>query len=189
MVSLALCSSHEMRIYPAVTSLDSNFSKNNFIHLFINFWLQWVFTALHGLSLIVVSRGYTLLWCVVFSLQGPLLLWSWGSRHVGFRSCSTQAQQSRLVSWRAGSQQLWRMVFIDPQHVGSFWSQGSNRYPLHWQAESYPLHHQGSPPWILNENKITHLMDGNHPASPGSPLLSQWSHGEGGHHRLSHHQN
>ena len=28
-------------------------------------------------------------------------------------------------------------------------SQGSNPHPLHWQVDSYPLHHQGSPVNIL----------------------------------------
>ena len=29
---------------------------------------------------------------------------------------------------------------------GIFLEQGSNLCPLHWQADSYPLHHRGSPP-------------------------------------------
>ena len=28
---------------------------------------------------------------------------------------------------------------------GFFLDQGSNPGPLHWQVDSYPLHHQGSP--------------------------------------------
>ena len=42
---------------------------NKFIYLlFIYFWLHWVFVAAHGLSLVVLSRGYSSLWCVGFSL-------------------------------------------------------------------------------------------------------------------------
>ena len=57
------------------------------------FWLHWVFIAAHGLSLVAVSGGYSLLWCSGFSLPWLLFLWSTGSRHVGFSSCSMRAQQ------------------------------------------------------------------------------------------------
>ena len=56
------------------------------------FCLHWVFVAARGLSLVVVSGDYSLLWCVGFSLQWLLLLQSMGSRHVGFSRCGTQAQ-------------------------------------------------------------------------------------------------
>ena len=29
---------------------------------FLNFWLCWVFVAAHGLSVVVASEGYSLLW-------------------------------------------------------------------------------------------------------------------------------
>ena len=35
--------------------------KKNFIY-FIYFWLHWVFVAVHGLSLVAASRGYSSLW-------------------------------------------------------------------------------------------------------------------------------
>ena len=37
------------------------FSRNrtHFLNLFIYFWFHWVFTAVHGLSLIAVNRGYS----------------------------------------------------------------------------------------------------------------------------------
>ena len=34
---------------------------------------------------------------------------------------------------------------------GIFLDQGSNLCPLHWQANSYPLYHQGNPALILEE--------------------------------------
>ena len=37
------------------------------------------------------SMGYSSLWCEGFSLRWLLLLWSTGSRHVGFSSCGTWA--------------------------------------------------------------------------------------------------
>ena len=40
----------------------------------------------------------SLLWCVGFSLRGPLLLRSTGSRRRGFSSCGSQALERRLSS-------------------------------------------------------------------------------------------
>ena len=59
---------------------------------FVYFWLRWVFVAVHGLSLVAASRGYSLLRCEGFSLQWLLLLQSTGSRRAGFNSCGTWAQ-------------------------------------------------------------------------------------------------
>ena len=63
-----------------------------FIYLFIYFWLRWVFIAARGLSLVVVSRGHSSLRRTGFSLWWLLLLWSTGSRCVGFSSCGMWAQ-------------------------------------------------------------------------------------------------
>ena len=62
------------------------------IYLFIYLWLRWVFVAVHWLSLVAVSGGYSSLWCAGFSLQWLLLLRSMGSRRAGFSSCGTWAQ-------------------------------------------------------------------------------------------------
>ena len=61
-------------------------------YLFIYLWLSWVFVAVHGLSLVVASGGYSSLRCAGFSLRWLLLLRSTGSRHEGFSSCGTWAQ-------------------------------------------------------------------------------------------------
>ena len=64
--------------------------------------------------------GYFSLWCMGFSLWWLLLLWSTGSVVVAHRlSCSMACR-----------------IFPD---------QGSNPCTLHWQVDSYPLHHQASP--------------------------------------------
>ena len=89
------------------------FFKNLF-YLFIYFWLCWVFVAARGLSLVVVSGGYSSLRCAGFSLQQLLSLWSMGSRHVGFSSCSTRAQQLWLTGSRAQAQQLWCSGLVAP---------------------------------------------------------------------------
>ena len=67
------------------------FFKNQF-YLFIYFWLCWVFVAVCKLSLVVESRGYSLLRCAGFSLRWLLLLRSTGSRRTGFSSCGTLVQ-------------------------------------------------------------------------------------------------
>ena len=90
---------------------------------------EWVFFYL--------QRGEaTPLWCRSFSLQWLLLLWStvkvkrelstWGlpALERQFSTCITKASHSTA-----------RGIFLD---------QGLNPCFLHWQANAYPLHHQGS---------------------------------------------
>ena len=86
---------------------------------------------MRGLSLVVASEGHSSSQCAGLSLSRPLLLRSTGSRHAGSvvvahgPSCSAAC--------------------------GVFPNQGSNPCPLHWQADSQPLRHQGSPEaWSLN---------------------------------------
>ena len=100
----------------------------SFIYLFI-YWLCWVFVAMRWLSLIAASGGYPLLWCAGFSFPWLLLLWSTGSRRVGFSSCSTGAQQLWLAGSRAQAQQLWRMGLVAPLHVGSSQTRARTRVP------------------------------------------------------------
>ena len=52
-----------------------------------------VLVAVHGLSLVVVSKGYSYssLRCAGFSLPWLLFLWSMGSRCAGFSSCGMRA--------------------------------------------------------------------------------------------------
>ena len=55
-------------------------------------WLRWVFVAAYGLSLVVVSKGYSLLRCTGFSLWWLFFLQNTGSRCAGFSSCGVRAQ-------------------------------------------------------------------------------------------------
>ena len=96
-----------------------------FIYLFIYFWLCWVFVSVRGLSLVVASGGNSSSWCTGLSLSRPLLLWSMGSRRTG----SVVVAHGPSCSAACG-------IFPD---------QGSNPCPLHWQEDSQPLYHQGSP--------------------------------------------
>ena len=73
------------------------FLSVNFLKKFISFIFK-IFgcggsSLLHkGFSLVAESGVYSSLRCMGFSLQWLLLLWSMGSRHMGFSSCGTWAQ-------------------------------------------------------------------------------------------------
>ena len=95
------------------------------IYLFIYFWLCWVFVSVRGLSLVAASGGHSSSRCAGLSLSRPLLLRSTGSTRAG----------SEVVA-HGPSCSAARGIFPD---------QGSNPCPLHWQADSQPLCHQGSP--------------------------------------------
>ena len=98
---------------------------NKFIYLFIYFWLCWVFVSVRGLSTVAASGGHSSSRCAGLSLSGPVLLRSTGSRRAG----SVVVAHGPSCSAACG---------ILPD-------QGSNPCPLHWQADSQPLCHQGSP--------------------------------------------
>ena len=82
-----------------------------------------------GFSLVVASGGHSSSWCAGLSLSQPLSLRSTGSRRAG----------SVIVA----------LGPICSAAYGIFPDQGSNPCPLHWQADSQPLHHQGSPGLIF----------------------------------------
>ena len=79
---------------------------------------------MRGLSLVAASGGYSSSRWAGLSLSRPLLLRSTGSRRAG----SVVVAQGPSCSAAYG-------VFPD---------QGLNPCPLHWQADSQPLRHQGS---------------------------------------------
>ena len=80
---------------------------------------------MQGLSLVVASGGHSSSRCAGLSLSRPLPLRSTGSR-------------------RAGSVVVVHGLSCSAA-CGIFPVQGSNPCPLHWQADSQPLRHQGSP--------------------------------------------
>ena len=102
----------------------------NFIYLFI-FIYGCVGSSLlcEGFSLVVASRGHSSSRCTGLSLLWPVLLRSTGSRRAG--SVIVAHGLSRSAA------------------CGIFPDQGSNPCPLHWQADSQPLRHQGSPLSLL----------------------------------------
>ena len=100
----------------------------NFYLLFIYyvyFWLCWVFVSVRGLSPAAASGGHPSSRCAGLSLLRPLLLRSRGSRRSG--SAVVAHGPSRSAA------------------CGILPDQGSNPCPRHWQADSQPLRHQGSP--------------------------------------------
>ena len=96
-----------------------------FFKLFIYLWLCWVFVSVGGFSLVAVSGGHSSLRCAGLSLSWPLLLRSTGSRRAGSAIVAHGPRRSAAC--------------------GILPNQGSNPCPLHWQADSQPLYHQGSP--------------------------------------------
>ena len=84
---------------------------------------------MRGLSLVAASGDHSSSRCADLSLSRPLLLRSTGSRRAG----SVVVAHGLSCSAACG---------ILPD-------QGSNPYPLHWQADSQPLRHQGSPAIIM----------------------------------------
>ena len=121
------------------------FFKYLFIYLFY-FWLCWVFVSVRGLSLVVASGDHSSSRRAGLSLSWPLLLWSTGSRRAGSvivahgPSCSTAC--------------------------GIFPDQGSNPCPLHWQADSQPLRHQGSPTHMFCVKQLACIISLNLPDNP-----------------------
>ena len=101
-----------------------------FLILFIYLWLCWVLVSVQGLSLVVASGGHSSSRCAGLSLSRPLLLRSTGSRRAG----SVIVAHGPSCSAACG-------IFPD---------QDSNPCPLHWQADSQALCHQGSPYHFLN---------------------------------------
>ena len=107
--------------------------KGKSVHLYLRitffffffFWLCWVFVSVQGFSLVAASGGHSSSRCAGLSLSRPLLLRSTGSRRAG----SVVVAHGRSCYMACG-------IFPD---------QGSNPCPLHWQADSQPLSHQGSP--------------------------------------------
>ena len=110
-----------------------------YLFIYFNFWLCWVLVSVRGLSLVVASGGHSSSWCVGLSPSRPLPLQSTGSRRAGSRRTGS-ATVSHGPSRSAA--------------CGILPDQGSNPCPLYWQADSQPLHHQGSPNILIKRQKL-----------------------------------
>ena len=113
-----------------------------------------------GFSLVAVSRGYSLLWCAGFSLRWLLLLWSTGSRRVGFSSCGMRAQQLWLAGSRAQAQQLWRTGLVDLRHVESSQTRARTRVPCIGRRILNHCATRKVPPPFFFYHKREHVISG-----------------------------
>ena len=126
------------------------------INLFIYFWLCWVFVSVRGFSPVAVSGGRSSSRCAGLSLSRPLFLQSTGSRRAG----SVVVAHGLSCSAACG-------IFPD---------QGSNPCPLHWQADSQPLRHQGSPErQFLNTEKEKIIIANTHNSFPTRNIKNLYS--------------
>ena len=101
-----------------------------FLFLFYFYlWLCWVFISVRGLSPVAAIGGHSSSRCAGLSPSRPLPLQSTGSR------CAGSAIVAHGLSRSAA--------------CGILPDQGSNPCPLHWQADSQPLRHQGSPVYLF----------------------------------------
>ena len=96
-----------------------------FIYLFIYLWLCLVLASVRGLSPVAASGGHSSSRCAGPSLPRPLPLRSTGSRRAGSATVAHGPSCSAAC--------------------GILPDQGSNPCPPHWQADSQPPRHQGSP--------------------------------------------
>ena len=113
---------------PEASPLQSGLTKWTFFFLIFNLFIYGcvgVFVSTRGVSLVAASGGHSSSRCAGLSLSWPLLLRSTGSRRAG-----------SVVVAHGPSCSTARGILPD---------QGSNPCPLHWQADSQPLRHQGSP--------------------------------------------
>ena len=90
---------------------------------------------MHGLSLVVGSGGYSLV-----AAHGLLMA------------------VASLVA-EHGLEGAWAPVIVAhrlscPEVCGISLDQGSNLCVLHWQEDSYPLHHQGGPGDVADRPKV-----------------------------------
>ena len=82
--------------------------------------LHWV-VVLHGLSLVAVSRGCSLLWCAGFQLQWLLSL---EPRLWGTQASAVVALASRELPRSCGA-----LGLVAPEHMGSSWARDWTSVP------------------------------------------------------------
>ena len=119
--------------------LSSVLSAVFFFFLIVCFLLPWVFVAARPFSSCTERGGHSSLQCAGASLQ-RLLVAGTGPRHAGLGSCGHGLSCSAA-----------RGIFLD---------QVSNLRPLHWQADSHMLSHQGCLlfPFLMKLLTGTHLI-------------------------------
>ena len=95
----------------------------NFVHSFIHSFISHTFLKINlFIYLFIYGCVGSSLRCTGFLLRWLLLLQSTCSRHTGFSSYGTWAEQLWLSGSRAQAQQLGLMGLVAPRHVGSSWT-------------------------------------------------------------------
>ena len=123
------------------------------------FWQCWVFAVARAFLQLQQMLATLQLQHAGFSLQWLLLLQSRVSAvaccrigslgHASFSNCGSWAQQLWLPGPRTQTPQLRHTGLCLSTACGTFLDQGSNPCLLHWQVESLPLSHQGSPRFYM----------------------------------------
>ena len=90
------------------------------------------------------------LWCVFLATGAFLELQRGGCSPAGYTGFSSQRL---LLLWSTGSAVVVRGLSCS-KACGIFPDQGSNPHLLHWQADSLPLSHQGSPVLTIFEHTV-----------------------------------
>ena len=86
----------------------------------------------------------------------------WPSHCSAFSCCRAWALgewASAVLCVGSRAQCLWHLGSVAPQHVGSSRIRDQTRYLLHWQVDSSPLSHQGSPPVLFLNGPCQSLRD------------------------------
>ena len=126
------------------------------VSFFYDFIFIYLFLAVLGLlwcagsSLVVVSRLRTLV-----VVRGRLTAVAFLAGRTGSRAC--RLQQLQQVGSVVVAHRLWSTYLVAVAHglscsvaCGIFLDQGLNTCLLHWQVDSLPMSHQGSPLlWLL----------------------------------------
>ena len=106
-------------------------------YLFIYIFIYFLFMAVLGLRFCARAFSSCGKW-------GPLLIAVRGPLTIAASLVAEHRLQTRRLS-NCGSQLWLTVVARCSAACGIFPDQGSNPCPLHWQADSQPLRHQGSP--------------------------------------------
>ena len=102
-------------------------------------YCEWAFSS-QGERRLLSSHGVWASRCSGFSRCGAPAL-----GHVGVSSCGTWDQKLRFPGSRAQTQVVVVHGLSCSMACGIFPDQRSNPRLVHWQADSLPLSHQGSP--------------------------------------------
>ena len=136
-----------------VYTLTWVFKKN---YLFY-FWLHWIFIAACGLSLVMVSRNYSLVVGNGISLSGSFSYCRARSlKHVSFSSCGSWASLP-CGMWDHSSYSGNKL--ISPALTGEFLSTGPPRSPhgsfLRWKWKSFSHVWLFATPWVIESMEFS----------------------------------